>query len=83
MLYKLKQLGHNKCQREIPARGKERTMSEKIELTFDPLGRGEVVSIEEAYKSLHDIYLKFVEAGFTKNDALTLVAKLIVTPPKN
>lgn len=58
-------------------------MSEKIELTFDPLGRGEVVSTEEAYKSLHDIYLKFVEAGFTKNDALTLVAKLIMTPPKN
>lgn len=53
-------------------------MSDKIELVFDPLGRGKVLSQSEALKELYKFYSDLLEAGFSHNDALDLIVKILL-----
>ena len=61
---------------------KGKKMSDKIELKFDPLGRGKILSQAEALKSLYKFYSDLLEAGFSNNDALNLIVKILLEKGK-
>lgn len=57
-------------------------MGDKIEITFDPLRRDKLVSTKEAMKELYKFYSDLLEAGFSHNDALNLLVKLLIEKGK-